>query len=128
MSLKKELANYRAEMAKVATLRQKVIDEVVKQIHDIEENGYVKTISNNPTIFTVKLSQLSSESWDPSYYNNKKLGTKLIEKISGISDLEKLIATLENVAKTKQFEVGKEKYRCNDNFVAAINKVLQTLQ
>lgn len=129
--LSEDLAAYRKEAERLKTIKQKLSNEIVKAIKGTKENGFVKKISTDPTIFTISSKNLSSVSWDPSYYNNSALAEVLVTKIEGMDDIEKIIEFLKSIVENKQFEDVRSKvrvrYRCNDNFVEAIDKIVKSL-
>lgn len=127
MALNKQVAEYRAEMQKLEVLKNSIIAEIKKQIAAIKENGFVTNKCTNPTVFTISSKNLSTASWDPMYYNNTALTQKMIEKIEKMDTLERVVAFISKTIETKMFEDGKEKCRCNDNFIAALQKVLNNL-
>lgn len=129
--LSEDLASYRKEAERLKVIKQKLSDEIVKAIRGTKENGFVKKISTNPTIFTINSKNLSSASWDPSYYNNSALAEVLVNKIEGMDDIDKIIELLKSIVDSKQFEDVRSRvrvrYRCNDNFVEAIDKIVKSL-
>lgn len=128
-NIKSELVSYRKEIEKLNAQKQKLINEIKKEIGSIKQNGFVKTISNNPCVFTLNSKDLSCVSWDPAYYDNNALSQKVIEKIEYMDDIEKIITFLHTIVENGVFEDRKKvKTRCNENFIAAINNVLKSLE
>ena len=129
--LSEDLAVYRREAEHLKEIKKKVSDEIVKAVKATKENGFVKKIPSTTTIFTISSKNLSSVSWDPSYYNNSALAEVLVTKIEGMDDIEKIIDLLKSVVENKQFEDVRSKvrvrYRCNDNFVESIEKIVNSL-
>ena len=128
-NIKSELVSYRKEIEKLNAQKQKLINEIKKEIGSIKQNGFVKTISNNPCVFILNSKDLSCVSWDPAYYDNNALSQKVIEKIEYMDDIEKIITFLHAIVENGVFEDRKKvKTRCNKNFITAINNVLKSLE
>jgi len=130
-NIKTELSNYRKEVEKLNVQKKKIIDAVIAEINGIKQNGYVQTKSTNPNIFILSSKNLSNISWDPAYYDNNALSQKVVKRIENMSDIEKIVAFLREIVENEYFEDRthvKVKIRCNKNFVAAIDKVLKSLE
>ena len=124
--LMKNLESYNKKKTELDKIETKIISAIKLKIKAIKENNYVKKISSNPTIFTIKLSNLGSN-WDVRSHSNESLADTVINKIESANNLQSIIKILSEIKENKFLMIGKEKIRCNDFFLKEISMILEEL-
>lgn len=129
MKIKTEISEYKKEQEKLNALKEKIRNAFIQQIDSFPQNNFIEQKSTNPSIFIMSSKNLSSQSWSPSFYDNKALAQLVIERIQRMDDIDNIIDFLSDIVDTHCFQAkNKNKVVCNENFVKELEKILKTIQ
>ena len=99
--------------------------EMRKILEHTEDLPGVKRLSKN--VVLVNSSFLSSDSWDPLYYNTGEQVNIIIDKIENTNSYNSLKKCIDNLVESKYVSIRLHKVRLNNNVLNALENIRNNL-
>ena len=91
-------------LSEIKQARKNLLKAMDEEFENIQQNSEIQMISENPRCFSINLSQLKNDIWDPSYYDFETQKQQLQKIVRSPHSIETILNQLQTIADTGKLQ------------------------